>query len=286
MKEIQEIHSEKISNANPVVKKYVEDSVEVAVGILGENLVSIQLFGSGVKNDFSEEISDVDLIFVVEGGVKEDHLRKLEKRIKNLEIRYNLSKPDDSKFLSIISSRTGVFRSYFVFSLENLKNMDFSALFEEGKLFDLPLGSIVYSLTPFKLIFHNMLKESITVYGEQIANEVDIPLPSNTDFAKNYFGCLLLSVFSAMFSLTSSSGTLFSLEALKWYLIGAYTRESKEIADINSSIEYIISEENLLSPLILNKFLSLRDEYSREFLFSLSVPLYLFYIQVALTLKN
>lgn len=67
-----------------------------------------------------------------------------------------------------------------------------------------------------------------------------------------------------MASTVYNTGTLFSMEAVKWYILNVYALLENKTTDVRSATQYIVRKESLFSSLVLRKFLELRENYSRR----------------------
>lgn len=70
-------------------KKVVERFAKLVRNAMGENLIDIEIFGSKVRGDFSED-SDIDMLVVVKERTL-DSMDKIAEITANLNIGYNLS---------------------------------------------------------------------------------------------------------------------------------------------------------------------------------------------------
>lgn len=267
-----------------LVESFIEEAINNAKNTCGKYLCSVQLFGGLVKGQFSKGVSDVDLLFIVTDDCPLETVRRLEHELEKLEIKYGFLNPGDV-LLYTFASRTALFKSHFVLRLGSLKSMDFRAMFKEGQGFDFSIGPILFPFAPARLVIQNMLLGSKTLYGDRVVKTLDLPLPSFLEFNKSFIVSLLISIFGALASIVSPVGTRFSIEAIKWHILNAYAYLEQKATDVKSATQYVISKENLITPVIINRFLRLRKKYSRDLIFSFICPLYLLFIHLVMLLR-
>ncbi len=67
-----------LSPVPPKLLPYFEQVVRESSGICGDKLRSVILFGSLVRGEFSESVSDVDLLFVVSDDTPHVTIKRLD----------------------------------------------------------------------------------------------------------------------------------------------------------------------------------------------------------------
>jgi len=277
-----ELNIRKIPNT---VEVFIDKAIDHAKQICGNYLLSVYLFGGLAHGEFSREVSDVDLLFIIDDTCPDEIKQRLEKNLEELEIRHGFLKGDEENILfSIFASRTALFKSHFILKLRSLKNMDFQTMFEEGKGFDLPLGKILFPLAPSRLVIRNVLTGSKILYGNDIIKTLDLFSPNWTDFNKSLFVSMCMSIFGILFSLIAKSGTRFSLEAFKWYIINSHSFIKGKPSSVKIAEVYIRSK-CAYGWIVIDRFSKLRKHYSRDLVFSLISPLYIVCIHSILS-KN
>ena len=239
-----------------------------------------------MKGQYSSEVSDVDLLFIVTDDCPSETVKELEDNLINLEIKYEFPKfARHNQLLHIFALRTALFKSHFILRLRSIRKMDLYALFKEGKGFDFPFCRLLFPLAPAKLVIQNVLLGRRILYGKDTIEE-DLLSPTLLDFHKSFILSFAISIFGVMTSFFSRIGTFFSLEAVKWHVLNSHSLLENKVTDLKSAIQYIIAKDSLFSPLIMSNFLKLRKKYSRDLFFSFLTPLYLLYIHFILFSKR
>jgi len=262
------------------VEAFIGETVHVARKICGDHFLSLYLFGGLVYGEF-KETSDVDLLFILDEECSEETKTKLEKALETVEIKDGFLKTDkENALFYIFAYRTALFKSHFVVRLKSLKEMNLKRLFIEGRGFDLRFGMTLFPLGPSRLVIRNVLAGGIIVYGDDVINTIAMPKPSPSDFNKSLVMSLFMSVFGALFSFMSRSGTRFSLEAFKWYIINAHSFLIDKPSNVKLAESFIRSRVGQI--IFLSRFSRLRKDYSRDLVFAVFCPLCIIYLHFKL----
>jgi len=264
------------------IQNYIKKVIEYSKKICGEYLLSIYLFGGLTKGYFVKEVSDVDLLFVVSDACPLGIIKKLDKTLEHLEVKHGLLNISDNFLYLIFASRTAMFKSHFILRLGSLKRMDFQAMFLEGKGFELPLGKFLFPLTPSRLVIRNLLRGRCLLYGHDVIEDANLPLPSISDFNKSFVVSLILSIFGIISSFISRVGTKFSLEGFKWYILNAFSILENQTPYVPSAIKYIRSKCPTISSFAVERFEKLRKKYHQDIIFRFITPLCLITLHITL----
>jgi predicted nucleotidyltransferase len=258
------------------VEAFIEETVHTARKICGDHFLSLYLFGGLVYGEF-KETSDVDLLFIIDDKCSDEIKSKLEKALETVEIRHGFLKTDkENALFCIFAYRTALFKSHFVVRLKSLREMNFKSLFIEGKGFDLPFGTTLFPIGPSRLVIRNILAGGRIVYGIDVINTIAMPKLSSSDFNKSLVMSLFMSMFGVLFSFISKSGTRFSLEAFKWYIINAHSFLTNEPSNARLAESFIRLQVG--QRIFLLRFSELRKNYSRDLVFALFCPLYIIHL--------
>ena len=162
---------------HPKVREYVRQVIQKSVTICGAHLPSVVLFGSAAREQFSEGVSDVDLILVVSDDTPNQVVRKLDTELERFEATKGPMK-HRSHFLKVFAYKTALFRSHFVVKDGALRSLDTRRLFNQGGGFSLPLGRLLFSLAPADLVLRNVLRGAVVVHGENVISSLRLPDPT------------------------------------------------------------------------------------------------------------
>ena len=266
------------------VQSFINDALNSATDICDHDLIAVYLFGGVAKGYFSQKVSDVDLLFIVSDDCSDENLNTLEDRLQNLERKYGILQTDsfDSLYLAF---QTALFKSHYVLRLGSLRNMDYSAMFLEGRGLSFLKRNmkLLKSLSTSRLMFRNILKEATILFGEDVVKQLSVPPAISTDYVSVFMASWTISIFGLISSLFSRSSTRFSLEAVKYYIHNVYSLLNNKTTTINQSINYALSKHLLPKSFIIEKFVKLREAYSYDFLFCAVIPLYLLITHSRLT---
>lgn len=192
-----------------------EEVVSTVVKFLSKTLgadkvSSIILFGSFLDGDASP-VSDIDVLVVLRDSSK-DAVKKAAAALRCLE------KPNPpSSFIEVVlegvRAKTGMFKSFFVCSEENLRSGDFPSIFSLSRGMSLLLA-------PSKLVLGSVTDGAKVVYGD-----AQLPPPQKPDPAqllKSLAMNLLLSTAAIMIAPLTGEATKYSMEAAKWSAMASY----------------------------------------------------------------
>lgn len=199
-----------LSPVPPKLVPYFEQVVRESSEICGDKLRSIILFGSLARGEFSESVSDVDLLFVVSDDTSHATIKKLDSTLERLEFSAGPVR-DRSHFLRVFASRTALFKSHFIIRYGTFLSLDAKRLFEEAEGFRLPLGGLFFQLAPRDLAVSNILSGAVVVWGENVLSRISPTRPPGS-LGRVFIVSLVLSLFGALSSLMFYDGTFFSLE--------------------------------------------------------------------------
>jgi len=266
---------------DPKVREHVQQVIQTSVTICGVHLRSVVLFGSAARGQFSEGVSDVDLILVVSDDTPNQVVRKLDTELERFEATKGPMK-HRSHFLKVFAYKTALFRSHFVVKDGALRSLDTRRLFNQAGGFSLPLGRLLFSLAPADLVLRNVLRGAVVVHGENVISSLRLPDPTYSSIVQSFLVSFALSLFGALTSVLFADGTMFSLESLKWFLLDLQSHHNNRPSGVLDAVRFA---EALHPSPILSQFTNLRQHYARSVSFSVLCPVYLILLFLRNSLK-
>lgn len=240
--------------------QYLQEIINIAK----ENeidLESIVVFGSVAKGGYQEDISDVDTIVVLSDEATKKQKRFLNKRLKELEFEFGFRKKNKSPidFIYRIAERiTGMFISHFECFKTDFLNGDFVKVFNVNPV----LATII---APQKIVWASVVTSSITVWGNDLLEDVKIRKITKFELRKSRFMNSFLC-FAAMLTYPFHiNATKFAMESLKWTIQSTYFCYTKKSSATDIVIEYFKEDEEFQS--ILEEMIELRKTYRKSFSF-------------------
>lgn len=209
-------------------KLYLEDVKKLATKVLRDNLVSIVIFGSLVRNELSRA-SDVDILIVVRKY--DSNVRRLIDRLRILEFKYGFSfipRGFFGKLFYALSRVTGVFRSTFVAELNAIRKWDFVRIFGTSRF-------MTRLLAPTEAVKFTILSSYKIIYGSDPFDGIEIKNPSYKEIIRSFLMNLLLACASFILLPLHRETYKFIYEAIKWSLFNyAYvTRQRPKIKKLS-----------------------------------------------------
>ncbi|MEX0568320.1 MAG: nucleotidyltransferase domain-containing protein [Candidatus Njordarchaeota archaeon] len=214
------------------IKRYIQDAVNVSKKILGDNLLSIVLFGSVVRNEVSK-ISDVDILIVVKEYNKQ--AEKLEQILKVLSLKYELifvPKGFFGRLFYALSSTTGMFRPAFVTDIKSIKKWRFQRIFRVSKI----MSRI---LAPRESVKFTIMRSYKVIYGIDPFENIKIEEPSFVEIIKSFLMNILLAICSLVLLPFHRETYKFVYEAVKWSMFN-YAYVSGRRISINRLSQFFI----------------------------------------------
>lgn len=174
-------------------------------------LESIILFGSHARNDYGP-FSDVDLLIVFKKRDKR-LFKSIISKIRFLELQFGYTEQSNNIvaiFLNYLNIATGMFRSWFVCSIEDLKGKNFAKITNTNFL-------INKILAPSTLVLSNIKRDGVVLYGnKQILDYISTNNLMKVQPVRSLIMNSLLSIGALTVSPVSKKSQLYSLEAIKW----------------------------------------------------------------------
>lgn len=245
---------------------FLLDLIPSLQGDVGERVISVILFGSAVKGGFSKEVSDFDMIIVVDDDVSSRQVSVLDSKVQSLAEKHGIAGSTAKEFKGIpqfIMAQTGMFTSQFICRRRDFVYGKFTRIFSANPI-------LAKLLSPSGQVLGSVLKGSRTVYGEDLVSGMEMPKPTNLDVVKSLVMNELLVGLSLFYYPLTKNATKLAMEATKWsaHMAGYMTTgESKSLAE---AVEALASKGISLDH--LKHLEELRRNYGPDLSFILSAP--------------
>ena len=178
-----------------------------------DDLEAVILFGSHARG--GETIfSDVDVLIVLKQRNK-IVINRIIKMMRYLEIQYNYSRKPCNKldmFLNYLNIATGMFRSWFICTKEDLIDQNFSKITGTNKI----IGKI---FVPSKLILFNIKREGKIIFGNpNILKKIFQPQKIERQAIRSFFLNEIIAICALFITPFTKTSIFYSLESIKWSL--------------------------------------------------------------------
>jgi predicted nucleotidyltransferase len=246
------------SPRNAGVQSYLEALVKPSAHE-GQSLVSLVLFGSAARGDFSEGVSDVDLIVVIPDDATRASRLRLREDVARLEAGHGFRLPtarSRGALQALIERAAGHALSCFVCTRGDLLSGDVARVLDLRRL---------EALFVDRIVFATIVASAVTVWGEELLPRVPVPPVRRLDVFKALFafsGQVLLSAvaFSAL-----PDATRYAMGALKRSLHSCFFCYHQRTAALEEEVEFF--HQRLGATHALVELLALRRQYRRSFAF-------------------
>ncbi len=201
-----------------------------------DNIEAIIIFGSQARNNANNH-SDVDILIVLK-SLNKTFIEDLISRLRFLEIEFNYSRKPTNPielFLNYLNIATGMFRSWFICTKEDLINGNFSKITSTNKL-------LVKIFVPAKLILFNIKKDGKVIFGDiNFVKQLPVTLkPKNQPF-RSFFLNEIIALGGLILAPLTKLGQKYSIESIKWsmFLIeNSNLKEKKFGLKLRNRIEF------------------------------------------------
>ena len=261
---------------------YIRKVIKLVKNVAGKYLVSVLLFGS-VKSGTISLLSDVDLVFVMDDSTPKHVFRYLDAVLFSYEIKNGLWVTGNSFFDSLkraLNVATGMYKSHFICRYSDLKNKDFSRIFNTPRLMS-------KLLAPKCLVLRNFFRTAKVIYGKDVLSSLEQEIKklsrcSYIDWVKSLFMNLFLSLGALVASIFSKEFFIYSVEAIKWSMYGALAicQYSYDI----STKDAIRIFGKYISNRFVRYFIEAKYRLKYNVLFLIEVPFNVF--KIHLSIKN
>ncbi len=231
---------------------------------LNLKIISVILFGSCLQGDFEENISDVDVIFVVDDSSTDSAINSLQSYITRITDDTH-SQGIISHILQLVSRRTGMFISGFVCRESSFRNLNFSEVFGVSKI----LANI---LAPSNLVLNGMLSNYAVIMGKDLLSNAQLLQIDMFQIIRSLLMNLLLSISSLLICMFSSHAIRYSLESLKWSILSCHFYVFKTSSSLSRSVHKLGLDKRYKR--IIKRLLQLRKHPTKDPFVSLLAPWY------------
>ena len=239
------------------VRTYIDTLVNVSAQA-GAPVVSVILFGSAAAGGFSDPVSDVDLIVVLDDDATPAMRRRLSEDIVRLERAHGLrpasAAADDSGIRRRIERAVGHGFSGFVCTRSDLISGDVAR---------------VLSLSPLekpfvdRIVFASIIASAATVSGEDLLPNVPVLPVRRLDVLIALFGLSNQVVLSALVFPVLHDATRYAMGALKHSLHSCYFCYHGRTAALGEEVAFF--SRRMRATRTLLDLLALRGEYRHSF---------------------
>ena len=261
----------------PKICEYLRDVERLIASKIGaENVVSIILFGSYARQDFTDN-SDVDLLIILSDEFYKRKSRAYFKRLEELSLAIELKHDLKIKrtgvitaILNVVEKTTGMFVSHFICRKSDWEKQIFFKIFGVNSF----LSTLI---APGDIVLKNMSQSHLFLYGkEQLPRIKKIKL---TQIIKSLIMTELIAVGSIFIFPLWRNVVKYSLEAFKWSVRNSFLYLSDRHASMGRIREFFT--KTAVSERYFDEFLSLRNQFKRKFWFTARCPIQIFKIYVA-----
>jgi len=232
----------------------------------------IVLFGSKVEPSLATEVSDTDILFIIDStNVGKHEWKEINRFLISLDLTYLHQHNSYPLFLKTLNNLTGMFKNVFISSYDSLSSREFVSMFSVSRLasFLIPEGKIL----------KNIQLNHIHVAGDHYLDAIEEEIKTSTrsrawkkDRLKSLLLNLLLSMGSLAILLFFKEATLYSMEAVKWSLLNtANYKNMKRLTTFKAINERLKVDQGLTRKLFIRLIL-LRKSYNRDPFFTFFSP--------------
>ena len=246
----------------PAVVAYLSDVADVCSGSF-DSVVSLVAFGSAITGSYETNTSDVDLLVVLADTAGEIERERVRNGVAALEDRHGLVKHRPSGHgrvalaLKRFADRTSDNdRSFFVCSRADLLSG------EPRRILNLPWPQAVLA---DGVVVPSMLASAITIWGEDILDDVSCHAIGRVDVAKSCFALSTASLFAAAAYVVFPDVTKYAMDTLKRSIHNCFYCHNGRLAHLRLEVSYFESQYG--SRAAFAELLSLRQQYRPSFRF-------------------
>ncbi len=246
-----------LENLAPRARNYIGESI----GVILKNkidLLSLIIFGSAVRGEYQPDLSDVDIIFVINDNTSKKDKTRIKRELTKLEYKHTFRK----KISSIVDTvykraedMTGMYVSHFVCYRKEFLAAKFSKVFNINLL-------LCKLLAPTDVVWASVVKSATTLWGENLLDKASLAEVSKSQIKKSKVMNLVLCTASLATYILHPDSTKYAMEAVKWSLQTCYFSYTLEPATTAKAVQFFL-QKNYDNPL-LDELLNLRKNYKRS----------------------
>jgi len=251
-----------LENLAPKARNYIGESI----GAILKNkidLLSLIIFGSVVRGEYQPDLSDVDIIFVINDKTSKKDKARIRRDLTKLEHKHAFRKKNGSIVNTVYrraEDMTGMYVSHFVCYRKEFLAAKFSKVFNVNlflcKLF-----------APTDVVWASVVKSATTLWGENLLEKTSLAEVKKSQIKKSKKMNHVLCTAALVTYIFHPDATKYAMEAVKWSLQTCYFSYTLEPATTVKAIQYF-HQKNYNNPLLKN-LLDLRKNYSRSLRFIL-----------------
>jgi hypothetical protein len=242
------------------VGAYLADVVDACAAPRGP-LVSLVLFGSAATGGYSPDISDVDLLLVLEDDADTAELHRVTDIVRAVEARHGLARraPSPSGTLAdtleaFAARITANVRAFFVCRRADLLSGDPARILSISR---------VQAAFVDRVAIPTMVSSGVTVWGEELLTSVPLPAIRRLDVAKAWFGLFNQTLFAAAVYPFSPWATKYAMDALKRSVHNCYFYHHGRAESLEREIAFFQARYQPQSA--MTRLMTLRSEYAPSF---------------------
>jgi hypothetical protein len=225
--------------------------------------VSLVLFGSAATGGYSPDISDVDLLLVLDDGTDTAELHRVTGVVKALEARHGLARQEPAPSGALLDALesfaariTANVRAFFVCRRADLLSGD------PGRILSI---SRVQAVFVDRVAIPTIVASAVTIWGEDLLARVPRPAIRRLDVAKAWFGLFNQTLFAAAIYPLSPWATKYAMDALKRSVHNCYFCYHGRADSLDTEIAFF--QARYQPQAVLTRLLTLRSGYEPSFRF-------------------
>lgn len=223
---------------------------------------TVVIFGSLTHGGFSENVSDVDLLLVLDDKTTKPTIRQLDREITRLEFQHGFRKRTTAKLDPIyrwISSLTGMFVSHFACRRRDFIEARFARVFGVNR-------PLCFLFAPARIAWASILSTARVIRGgTDLLEEVARPPITRHQLRKSRAMTRLLCLAALASRPFHPDATKFAMESLKWTIHACHYCYTRQTLDLASEIAFFSSQSGFESLVpLLDRMQELRNQYQQD----------------------
>ena len=252
--------TDQIDNLPAKAKDYLSDILS-AINSHDSSVVSVIAVGSVAKGGFSNAVSDVDILVVLDDHVSRKIKRLLDEELKMLEYKHGFRRHPNGviETLNMLANElAGIYLSHFICYKNELLLGDSARV--------LHLHPLLSFFTPATRIpFANMVISGKTIWGEELLQRVRILPITRWQLIQGCLVNLNLNLNGILSFFIFRDATKMVMEVLKWSLHSCYFCYNLKAATVQEEVDFFISK--LGEQRVFRELMTLRQDYKKSFSF-------------------
>ncbi|MBY8999377.1 MAG: nucleotidyltransferase domain-containing protein [Candidatus Heimdallarchaeota archaeon] len=251
-----------LENLAPKARNYIGESI----GLIIKNkidLLSLIIFGSVAKGEYQPDLSDVDIIFVINDKTSKKDKTYISRELTKLEYKHTFRKKNGSIVDTVYKraeDMTGMYVSHFVCYRKEFHAAKFSKVFNVNLL-------LCKLFAPTDVVWASVVKSATTLWGENLLEKASLAEVRRSQIKKSKVMNLALCTAALLTYIFHPHATKYAMEAVKWSLQTCYFSYTLEPATTTKTVQFFL-QKGYDNPLLEN-LLDLRKCYRRSLRFIL-----------------